>query len=366
MRPRVWAQRHGRLPGVLVVEDCELMRTLIVDLIEASGEFRVVGEAATGYEAIRRVHEIDPDVVTLDLEMPELGGLDTLGYIMREAPRPVVILSAHASASGEATLSALDLGAVEFVPKPLAGEPDGTERMRRRLFTALRAALAARLANLPARVPRHGAGPIATSRTEPEDVASVAVVVATSTGGPRALAELVPALPASLQAAVLVVQHMPPHFTRSFAERLDRMSALPVREGVSGEPVRAGTVYVAPGGQHLLIERSQDIPTLVTMDGEPVWGVRPAADPLFHTVASHFGPNSIGVVLTGMGRDGAEGLRIIREVGGRTLAQDEATAVVYGMPRAAAPFAQAVVALEEVAPAITEHVESMARAAYAR
>lgn len=339
------------------------MRALIVDIIDASGEFSVIAQAATGYEAIRQVHECDPDIVTLDLEMPDLGGLDALGYIMSESPRPVVILSAHAAASGEETMTALDLGAVDFVPKPLADEPDGTDRMATRLLVSLRAALRARLRNLPVRMPGAGSRPDADA-AEPGVAASVAVAVAASTGGPRALSDLIPTLPASLPAAVLVVQHMPPRFTGTFAKRLDRLSPLPVREAVSGEMVRSGTVYIAPGGKHMIIERTDRELRLVTTETDPIWGVRPAADPLFHAVASHYGPSSVGVVLTGMGRDGAEGLRVIREVGGRTLAQDEATAVIYGMPKAASGFAQSIVALDDVAPAIIEHVDSIARVAH--
>jgi len=348
---------------VLVVDDSALMRSLIVDVIRGSREFRVVAEAATGYEAIRLVHEVDPDLVTLDLEMPDLGGLDTLGYIMSEAPRPVIILSAHAGERAEATMRALDYGAVDFVLKP-AGEPrQSVEALGPQLLDALRAAAVARLANLPVRLPdriARDAGP-RRAPARNRSAATAVVAIAASTGGPRALAEIIPRLPASLPAAVLVVQHMPPGFTRSLAARLDASGEIPVEEAEAGTPIRAGRVYIAPGGFHLLVRRGPDGPILDLDEGAPVWGVRPAADPLFASVASHFGPRSIGVVLTGMGRDGAEGLRAIREVGGATLAQDAETAVVFGMPKAAAPFAQEVLPIGEIAAAIAGRAASVSR-----
>lgn len=349
-----------RRPGVLVVEDSALVRKRIVELVEASGEFRVVGEAATGYEAIRRVHELDPDVVTLDLEMPDLGGLDTLGYIMSEVPRPVIILSAHAG-DAEATMQALDFGAIDFVPKPDGSRVDAVELLRDRLLTALRAATLARLANLPLRMPVTGRRRRRTTwRARRTASASVVVAIAASTGGPRALAELVPRLPTGLRAAVLIVQHMPPGFTRSLAARLDAISQIPVSEAVEGEPIRTGHVYLAQGGRHLRVRRTESELVLTLGDEPPVWGVRPAADPLFASVASHFGPHSIGVVLTGMGRDGADGLRIIRDVGGATIAQDAETSVIYGMPKAAAPYADDVLSLDRIAPAIAERVDALA------
>lgn len=350
-----------RAPGVLVVDDSALMRSVIKDLIAASGVYRVVGEAGTGYEAIRQVHALDPDIVTLDLEMPDLGGIETLGYIMSESPRPVVILSAHAEAAGESTLAALDLGAVDFVPKPRPEEADGPALLRERLLSALHAARLARLASRPMRVQRGGEFGDSAVPRRCESTAGAVVVIAASTGGPRALSELVPTLPASLPAAVLVVQHMPPRFTRSLAERLARQSPMPVTEAEDGEPVRTGHVYIAPGGLHLRIRREAMTPTLVTDEDAPIWGVRPAADPLFHSAASHFGPHTVGVVLTGMGRDGAEGLRVIREVGGHTIAQDEETALIQGMPRAAAPYAQAIAPLESIGARIVELVETFAR-----
>ncbi len=349
-----------RRHGVLVVEDSDLVRAIIVRLVEESGEFRVVAEARTGFEAIQKVHEFDPDVVTLDLEMPDLGGHETLGYIMSEVPRPVIILSAHGAAGAEPALRALDLGAVEVVPQPEGTGALELEWLQARLHHALLAGLQASLQNLPVRLRDSGPGNRAWRRPKRPGAAPCAIAIAASTGGPRALDEVIPALPDSLPAAVLVVQHMPPRFTRFLSERLDAVSHLPVREAAGGEPVLAGHVYVAPGGVHLAVRRTEQGIVTVLDERAPLWGVRPAADVLFATVASHFGPRSLGVVLTGMGRDGADGLRAIREVGGWTIAQDEQSAVIYGMPRAAAPFAREVLPLARIAAALAHRAAAIA------
>lgn len=342
---------------VLVVDDSELFRGIVGDIIESTGEFTVCGHARNGFEAIRLVHQLQPDLVTLDLEMPDLGGLDTLGYIMSEAPRPVVILSAHGGAGAPHTLRALEYGAVDFVLKPTDAGPDAMVGMRVRLLDALRAAREAKVGNLPLRMPHvadaHPPTPtVQVSHTR----APTAVVIAASTGGPRALVDVIPRLPPGLNAAILIVQHMPPNFTAYMAERLAEMSALPVTEAAAGEPIESDHVYVAPGGFHMVCARSRDGLAIDLRKDAALHGVRPAADRTFLSVASHFGPRSIGVVLTGMGRDGSAGLRMIREVGGATIAQDEATSVIYGMPRLAAPYADRVLPLDGIADAIADRL----------
>ena len=342
---------------VLVVDDSELFRGIVGDIVESTGEFTVCGQARNGFEAIRLVHQLQPDLVTLDLEMPDLGGLDTLGYIMSEAPRPVVILSAHGGVGAPYTLRALEYGAVDFVLKPTEAGPNATFGMRVRLLDALRAAREARVSNLPLRMPQLAdVQPQAPVVAVPRTGAPTAVVIAASTGGPRALVDVVPRLPRGLNAAVFVVQHMPPNFTAYMAERLAEMSSLPVTEAVAGDPIEPDHVYVAPGGFHMVCARSREGLAIDLRKEPALHGVRPAADRTFMSVASHFGPRSIGVVLTGMGRDGSAGLRMIREVGGATFAQDEATSVIYGMPRLAAPYADRVLPLDAIAEAITERL----------
>lgn len=344
--------------GVLVVDDSALLRAVLKDIIESSGEFQVVGEAGTGYEAIRLVHQLSPDLVTLDLEMPDLDGLDTLGYIMSEAPRPVVVVSSHVEAGAEPALRALDYGAVDIVVKPAAIDK---VKLEQRLLDALRAAAMARLTNLRFR-PEAGVRPAGGIPDVHGRPATLAVGIAASTGGPRALAELVPALPAELPAAVLIVQHMPPVFTRSLAARLDAAARLRMAEAQDGEPLVRGRVYMAPGGRHLIVERDPIGFVARLVDHPARWGVRPSADVLFTSMAATLGPRSVGVVLTGMGRDGAEGLRAIREVGGWTMAQDEATSVIWGMPRVAARYAHEVLPLPAMAGDIARRVAERARA----
>ena len=342
---------------VLVVDDSAFMRKLISEIVDGSDDFRVVGTARNGLDALSQIHSLEPAIVTLDLEMPELDGLQALGYIMSETPRPVVILSGASTGTGsDVTIRALELGAVDFVRKPSGPISLDLPVIRERLLSALRAAACVNLRGVSmlgrAGAPRRRSGAVTSAGAE------TIVAIASSTGGPRALAEVIPKLPRHLEAAVLVVQHMPSGFTRSLAARLDVLSPLVVKEAEDGMPVVHGHVYVAPGGRHMRVAGGHDDPVIALDDGPPIWGVRPSADPLFRSVAERFGSSVVGVVLTGMGRDGAAGLRAIRDAGGAGIVQDAATSIIYGMPQAAlaAAGADRVAALPDVAPAISELV----------
>ena len=342
---------------VLVVDDSAFMRKLISEIVDGSDDFRVVGTARNGLDALSQIHSLEPSIVTLDLEMPELDGLQALGYIMSETPRPVVILSGASTGNGtDVTIRALELGAIEFVRKPSGPISLDLPLISEQLLTALRTAACVNLGGVPmlgrAGAPRRASAPVSSIG------ARTVVAIACSTGGPRALAEVIPKLPRHLDAAVLVVQHMPSGFTRSLAARLDGLSPLAVKEAEAGTPVVHGNVYVAPGGRHMRIVMNDDTPVIALDDGPAIWGVRPSADPLFRSVAELFGAGVVGVVLTGMGRDGAAGLRAIREAGGAGIVQDAATSIIYGMPQAAlaAAGADRVAALPDVASAITDLV----------
>lgn len=350
----------SRRRRVLVVDDSAFMRRLVRELITDSGEFEVVGVARDGDDAIRQVHALDPDIVTLDVEMPGLDGLEVLGYIMSEAPRAVVMLSAGGADAGvSATLRALELGAVDFVRKPSGPISLDLGRVADRLLEALRAAASMQVERVSvlARPARAAQG----RAREGESTATRAVLIAASTGGPAALTQVIPRFECPLGAAVLIVQHMPKGFTASLAQRLDGLSALTVCEARDGDLVRPDVAYIAPGGQHMRVLQTVDGPRLTLEHGPSVWGVRPAADPLFASAVEAFGNQLIGVVLTGMGRDGAEGLRLVRAAGGLAVVQDPEQSVIPGMPSAALRHAGAdrTVPIDEVAAAVRVGLSAM-------
>lgn len=327
---------------VLVVDDSAFMRKLISEMVESNGQYQVVGTAADGIEAVEQIRALGPDIVTLDIEMPRLDGLQALEQIMREMPRPVVMLSAAGSERGnEMTLRALDRGAIEFVRKPSGPISIDLLTVREELIAALNAARAVNMAGV--RTPPSAVAPILIEEPRQKSVASAKLVVAiaASTGGPRALGEIIPRLAENLEAAVVIVQHMPREFTRTLSHRLDAMSPLPVREGEDGELLRENHIYLAPGGFHMRVGGEAGNASIRLDTGPTVWGVRPAADPLFVSVAEVFGGGAIGVVLTGMGRDGAEGLRCIRDAGGLGVVQDRDSSIIYGMPQTALAHAGA-------------------------
>jgi two-component system chemotaxis response regulator CheB len=315
---------------VLVVDDSALMRELLSELLRSDPAIEVVGTANDPYMARERIKSLNPDVITLDIEMPRMDGLSFLERLMALRPMPVVIVSTLTQKGGDAAIRALELGAVDYVAKPLMDMRHGMANLRDELVSKVRAAAAsrprARENGLPQRRPL-----VVDPRVS---AAGRIVAVGASTGGVEALQQLLTALPAN-SPAILITQHMPAGFSSSFAHRLDEICSMSVCEAIQGQRVMPGHAYIAPGGRHLELKRSGGHYECRLHDGEPVSGHRPSVDVLFTSVAEAAGANAVGIILTGMGNDGAAGLLRMRTAGARTLGQDESSCLIYGMPRVA-------------------------------
>ncbi len=340
---------------VLVVDDSAFMRSLIAHVLEQDPGLRVVGTARNGLEAIKKVLELNPDVVTLDLEMPEMDGLSALQAIMRDHPVPVVILTAVDPTKADIMVKCLALGAVDFVPKPSGPVSVDLGRGKEGLISRIKAAARADIRHLVSARPQPltRLPPVRRAGEAPQ-----AIGLAASTGGPRALEAVLAAFPRTLAASVFIVQHMPAGLTSSFARRLGWMTSLEVLEAQEGTAPRPGAAYLAPGDYHMEVVEAGMGPTIHLHRGEKVNSVRPSADVLFPSLARTYGPRVVAVVLTGMGADGARGLLAVKGVGGVTIAQSAESSVVYGMPRAAVALgaAQRVVDLEAIGGALVEIV----------
>jgi two-component system, chemotaxis family, protein-glutamate methylesterase/glutaminase len=323
----------GRI-RVLVVDDSALMRKLIPAILARDSSIEVVGTAMDGAFALKKIEELHPDVVTLDLEMPRMDGMETLRLIMRRAPLPVILFSTHSKEGGYSTFKALALGAVDFVAKPKDAAVGHLEEIADQLIAKIKVAKRAAGRKLPAAiVPEEPAVSKKGNRAAlpPRRVIAIGI----STGGPNALQFVLSQVPADFQSTILVVQHMPEGFTEMFAKRLDECCALEVHEARSGDLLIAGRVLICPGNRHMMVRRMPRGDMVVLSDGAPVNGHRPSVDVLFHSVAQEFALIAVGILMTGMGDDGAEGLGAIKNAGGMTVAQSEDTCVVSGMPRAA-------------------------------
>jgi two-component system chemotaxis response regulator CheB len=335
---------------VLVVDDSAFVRQALTRMLSAAPGIEVVGTAVDGQDGVEKVLLLRPDVVTLDVKMPRLGGLEALQQIMDQCPTPVLLLSSQTSEGADITMRGLDLGAMDFIDKSTVQGNMNLLNLSKDLVARVRA-----LASVPRHRLVHAApGPVLpVPRPRPAVSPQVdLVVIGTSTGGPPALQQIIPRLPAPFPGTILIVQHMPVGFTRSLAERLDQRSLLPVREAEDGEPLVPGLVLIAPAGRHMKVRRRGHQAPRVWLDDEPLAALhRPSVDVLMTSVARVYGSRALGIVLTGMGTDGVEGLRAIRAGGGRTLAESEESCVIYGMPKAAleAGVAQRAVPLARMA-----------------
>ncbi|UCV13283.1 chemotaxis response regulator protein-glutamate methylesterase [Dechloromonas denitrificans] len=322
---------------VLVVDDSALMRGLLTEMINSAPDMQVVGAAPDAPSAREMIKVLNPDVLTLDVQMPKMDGLEFLERLMRLRPMPVVMVSAYTEAGSNSTLKALELGAVDFIGKPRADGMKSMEDYAEELVDKIRAAKGARLRRQS--IPRPPLTATALPAASPAPLARVAasgkiIFVGASTGGTEALKEFLMGIPADCP-PILIVQHMPEAFTASFARRLDGLCAPRILESQGNEKVEGGTVYIAPGHSHLQIRRSASGYVTELQATPPVNRHRPSVDVLFDSAASLVGRQAVGVILTGMGKDGAQGLLRMRQAGARTFGQDEASCVVYGMPREA-------------------------------
>ena len=344
---------------VLVVDDSALMRKLIPAILERDSSIEVVGTAMDGAFALKKIEELHPDVITLDLEMPRMDGMETLRLIMRRAPLPVIVFSTHSKEGAYSTFKALALGAIDFVAKPKNAAAGHLDAIAVQLIEKIKVAKRVSGRTIRQSVPVE-TQPVAKKILRATLPPNRIVAIGISTGGPNALQYVLSQIPADFAASMLIVQHMPEGFTEMFARRLDECCALDVREARSGDLLVAGRVLICPGNRHMMVRRMPRGDMVVLSDGPPMNGHRPSADVLFHSVAQEFGLTAIGVIMTGMGDDGAEGLGAIKAAGGMTVAQSEDTCVVSGMPRAAIlkGYANKIVPLESLSAFLIGHCGS--------
>lgn len=341
----------------LVVDDSAFMRFSIIQALGEDPEIQVVGSASNGKEALRLIPQLQPTVITLDVEMPHLDGLSTLREIMRDFPRPVVMFSSLTHEGASETIQALMLGAVDFIPKP-ANRLD-TRNVMGEVIAKIKLAAKAKVNPMNAALFKPPSAPL-EKKTRLHRKNVPVVMIGASTGGPGALSEIVPALPADLPAPLVIVQHMPVGFTRSLSERLNSLSALSVKEAEPGDQLLAGQVLLAPGGFHMVLDEKERI---VLNQNPTVHGVRPAVDVTLNSLTRQMDGHVVGVILTGMGSDGTLGASILRSAGGQVIAEHESTCVVWGMPRSVveAGAATAVLPRPQIAKAIETAVREMTR-----
>ncbi len=349
---------------VLVVDDSAFMRKALSMMLERDAEVRVIDTARDGQQALDKIAEHDPDVVTMDIEMPRMDGLTALRRIMDETPRPVLMVSSLTRDGAEATVKAMEAGAVGFLPKQRSRVSLKITEIEDDLVQRIKSA-----ARSNTRVLQRRFGALAKRCNDGEAFVfrhAQLIAIGVSTGGPFALQRVIPTLPADLPVPVAIVQHMPPHFTRSLANRLDANSALDVVEAEDGMPLEAGTVAIAPGGHHMVF-RSGAQATIVKTPEEPEDTLhRPSVDVMMTSASEHFNGRVLGLIMTGMGKDGLNGAAAIKERGGRIMAQDEESSVVYGMPRAVAEagVTDCVLPMEKLGPALSKAVGASAEEAH--
>ncbi|NRF70148.1 chemotaxis response regulator protein-glutamate methylesterase [Aquincola sp. S2] len=362
---------------VVVVDDSALVRGLLAEIINKQPDMECVGAASDPFVAREMIRNLNPDVITLDVEMPKMDGIDFLSKLMRLRPMPVVMVSTLTERGAEVTLRALELGAIDFVAKPKIGVADGLRQLAEDITEKVRTASKAHVRRLPPAAAPAGAAPGGAAAAGVRPAAPVAslgrlsteklIFIGASTGGTEATKEVLMNLPADAP-GVVITQHMPAGFTRSYAARLDGLCRIRVKEAVDAERILPGHAYIAPGGLHLSVERSGANYIARVKDGDPVNRHKPSVEVLFESAARVVGQNALGVMLTGMGADGARAMKTMRDAGSYNFCQDEASCVVFGMPREAIAHGAAdeVLPLQRIAPALLERLRSTVGAAIHR
>lgn len=340
---------------VLVVDDSAFMRNALASMLSSDPEIEVIGKARDGIEAVELVEKLRPDIVTMDVEMPRMDGITALRHIMEKNPLPVIMVSSLTVEGAKVTLDALDLGAVDFIPKNLSDLSINIVKVREILIDKIKhiarkgiVKRRIRPVTAPKAIEIPKSMPVRTTGERRINMVSIG----TSTGGPKALQEIIPKLPKDFPTPIVIAQHMPPNFTGPFAERLNQLSQITVKEAEEGEPLKNGVAYVAPGRGHMRVKRPRGIETVITIsEGKEEFIYRPSVDALMLSVAEFFPGRALGVILTGMGNDGLKGLIELKKTGGRIFAQNEDTCVVYGMPKAVvdAGIVDKVLPIEEMA-----------------
>jgi two-component system chemotaxis response regulator CheB len=350
---------------VLVVDDSALVRSLLAEIINRQHDMECIGSANDPLIAREMIRELNPDVLTLDIEMPRMDGIDFLGRLMRLRPMPVVMISTLTERGAEVTMKALELGAVDFVSKPRIGVADGLSDLSSQIVDKVRIAASAHIKRMLSTPPMASAAPAGSvpSRGPVASIGRVSteklICIGASTGGTEAIKEILSRLPAD-SPGIVITQHMPPGFTTSFAARLNSLCQITVKEAVNGERILPGHAYIAPGGKQFRVDRSGANYLAVVEDGEPVNRHKPSVEVLFKSVASVVGRNAFGVMLTGMGNDGAKAMREMKDAGSYNYVQDEASCIVFGMPREAILHGAAdeVLPLTSIAPALIAKLSS--------
>ncbi len=348
---------------VVVVDDSALVRSLLAEIINRQRDMECVGTANDPLIAREMIRELNPDVITLDVEMPRMDGIDFLGRLMRLRPMPVLMVSTLTQQGAEVTMRALELGAVDFIAKPRIGLAEGIKELSEQIVEKIRVAASAHVRRTPAlastgSVPAAGA-PAPAIRPLGRLSTEKLICIGSSTGGTEAVKEILIRMPAD-SPGIVITQHMPPGFTTSFAARLNSLCQITVKEAVNGERILPGHAYIAPGGKQFRVDRSGANYIAVVEDGEPVNRHKPSVEVLFRSCAQVVGPNAFGIMLTGMGNDGAKAMREMKDAGSYNYVQDEASCVVFGMPREAILHGAAneVLPLTGIAPALLARLSS--------